>query len=294
MDNLNIDMGTLYELALAYGVQFLTAVAIFMIGKWASKAVTRVACNVMEKANVDKTLISFAKNIIYALLVTFVAVAALGQLGIETTSIAAVFAAAGLAIGLALQGSLSNLAAGVMIILFRPFKVGDFIEAAGVAGSVDDLNIFTTTLKTPDNKSIIVPNNSITGGNITNFSARDTRRIDLVVGIGYDDDIKAAKKLFEKVLKAEKRILAEPEPTIAVMELGASSVDFAIRPWVKSGDFWSVKCDLTEALKIEMDKAGISIPYPQQDVHIHTTANENETKKAKAPAKKKTTKKKAA
>lgn len=278
--NIDIDMGTLYELALAYGVKFITALCIFLIGKWVARTITKFACRLMEKSKVDKTLVSFAENVMYAIMLTFVVVAALGQLGIETTSIAAVLAAAGLAVGLALQGSLSNLAAGVMIILFRPFKVGDYIDAAGVSGSVDDLNIFTTTLKTPDNKSIIVPNNSITSGNITNFSARDTRRIDMVFGIGYDDDIKKAKKLFEKLVKADKRILDDPAPTIAVSELADSSVNFVVRPWVKSEDYWAVKFELTEKIKLEMDKAGLSIPFPQQDIHIH--ANDEVKKKLAA------------
>ena len=263
---------TLMNYISLYSLKVLGAIAIFLIGKWAVRLATNLAKKLMVKGDVDTTLVSFVGNIAYALGMTFVVIASLGQLGVETTSLAAILAAAGLAIGLALQGSLSNLAAGVMIVLFRPFKVGDFIEANGVSGSVDDLNIFTTTLKTGDNKSIIIPNAAVTSGNITNFSARDTRRIDMVFGVGYGDDLKKVKKLLEKAIKADKRILAEPATLVAVSELADSSVNFVVRPWVKSGDYWAVKFDLLEKVKIDMDKAGISIPYPQQDIHLHADA----------------------
>ena len=277
-----------------YGLKIVAAVAIFYIGKFLIKKGTGFARKLMEKANMDKTLVSFLGNIIYALGLTFVVIATLGQLGIQTASLAAIIAAAGLAVGLALQGSLSNLAAGVMIILFRPFKVGDFVEAAGTSGVVEDISIFTTQLKTGDNKTIIVPNSNVTGGTITNYSAKDTRRIDMVFGIGYDDDIKKAKKLLEKIVTSDKRVLKDPAPTIAVAELADSSVNFVVRPWVKSADYWDVKFDLTEAVKLEMDKAGISIPYPQQDVHLH--ANDSVVQSLTGPKKtaKKATKKKAA
>ncbi len=270
----NMEMGAMTELIITYGIKFALAIVIFVVGRWVAKALTNVLVKMMEKAKIDKTLVSFSRNIAYTLMLVFVIIAALGQLGVETTSIAAVIAAAGLAVGLALQGSLSNLAAGVMIVLFRPFKVGDFIDAAGTSGTVDDLNIFTTTLKTLDNKSVIVPNSKITDGNITNFSANSTRRIDLTFGIGYDDDLKAAKKLLMKIVKADKRVLKDPEPFVAVSELADSSVNFVVRVWVERTDFAAVKHDMLEKVKLEFDAAGISIPYPQQDLHLHAANDE--------------------
>ena len=257
------------ELALRYGVQLLTAIAIFVIGRWAAKAVTGILRKAMSKAKADEMLVGFLSNIVYGLLLTFIVIAALSQLGIETTSLAAILAAAGLAIGLALQGSLSNFAAGVMIIIFRPFKKGDYVEAAGTAGSVNDINIFTTTLKTPDNKMVIIPNSSVTGGNITNYSAESKRRIDMVFGIGYNDDIKKAKQVLEQIIASDERILSDPEPVVAVSELADSSVNFVVRPWAKTADYWAVKWDITEKVKETFDKEGISIPFPQQDVHMH-------------------------
>lgn len=264
--NLSMDAVTSY--IAIYGFKVLAALAIFFIGKWAAKLGISFAKTVMKKSNIDDTLIGFAGNILYGLAMAFVAIAALSQLGVETTSLAAILAAAGLAIGLSLQGSLSNLASGVMIILFRPFKNGDFIEAAGVAGVVEEISIFTTQIKTGDNKQIIVPNGSITAGAITNYSAKSERRIDMVIGVGYDDDLSKVKKTLEKLVKADKRILKDPETTIAVAELGDSSVNLVVRPWVKSEDYWGVKFDLTEAIKTTFDKEGISIPYPQQALHV--------------------------
>lgn len=278
MDAINIDVLTQY--ASLYGLKVLGALAIFFIGKWFVRMGTNLCKKLMEKANIDKTLVTFGGNIIYALGLTFVVVAAISQMGVETTSLAAIIAAAGLAVGLALQGSLSNLAAGVMIILFRPFRVGNYVEVAGTAGTVDDLNIFTTTLKTPDNKIIIVPNSKITDGNITNYSAQDRRRVDMVFGIGYGDDIKKAKEILKAIADADERILKEPAVQIAVSELGESSVNFVMRPWVKSGDYWDVKFEVTEKVKMEFDKNGISIPFPQRDVHVH--ADENIVKKLAA------------
>jgi len=257
------------ELALRYGVQLLTAIAIFVIGRWAAKAVTGILRKAMSKAKADEMLVGFLSNIVYGLLLTFIVIAALSQLGIETTSLAAILAAAGLAIGLALQGSLSNFAAGVMIIIFRPFKKGDYVEAAGTAGSVNDINIFTTTLKTPDNKTVIIPNSSVTGGNITNYSAESKRRIDMVFGIGYNDDIKKAKQVLEEIVASDERVLKDPAPVVAVSELADSSVNFVVRPWVKTADFSVVRWDITEKVKESFDKEGISIPFPQQDVHMH-------------------------
>jgi small conductance mechanosensitive channel len=223
----------------------------------------------MTKAEVDDTLISFVGNLTYIALLVFVIIAAINQLGIQTTSFIAVIGAAGLAIGLALQGSLANFAAGVLMIIFRPFKVGDFVEAAGVAGVVEAVQIFTTQLKTPDNKTIIIPNASVTGGSITNFSAKDTRRVDMVIGVGYGDDLKKVREILEDILAKDDRILKDPEPTIGVLELADNSVNFAVRPWVKTGDYWGVYFDVTETVKRRFDEEGISIPYPQRDVHLY-------------------------
>jgi small conductance mechanosensitive channel len=205
----------------------------------------------------------------YIALLVFVVLAALGQLGIQTTSFIAVIGAAGLAIGLALQGSLSNFAAGFLMIIFRPFKVGDYIEGAGVAGTVEVIQIFTTQLKTPDNKTVIIPNAALTAGNITNYSAKGTRRVDLVFGIGYGDDIDHAKNVIMDVLAKEERILKDPATTIGVVELADSSVNFAVRPWVKADDYWNVYFNLTENIKKSFDSEGISIPFPQRDVHMY-------------------------
>jgi small conductance mechanosensitive channel len=213
-------------------------------------------------------LARFLGNILYAVLLVAVIIAAVDQLGVNTTSLLAVFGAAGLAVGLALQNSLSNFSAGVMLIIFRPFKVGDFIEAAGVTGVVEEVQIFNTLLKTPDNREIIVPNGQIYSGTITNFSARDTRRIDLVFGIGYDDDIKKAKQLIEQIMTADDRILKEPAAAVALGELADSSVNINVRPWVKSENYWPVRADLLENVKAAFDANGISIPFPQRDVHM--------------------------
>ena len=245
------------------------AAAILFGGIWLAKQIKKYVVLMMEKRNVDALLASFSSNIVYVALVAFVVIAALSQLGIQTTSFVAIIGAAGLAIGLALQGSLANFASGVMIIAFRPFKVGDFIEAGGVAGVVEGIQIFSTQMRTGDNKAIILPNSGITSGNITNYSAKDTRRVDMVFGIGYDDDIKKTKDILMELITDDERILKDPEPLVAVSELGDSSVNFVVRPWVNSADFWGVKFDYTEAVKLRFDKEGISIPYPQQDLHLH-------------------------
>jgi small conductance mechanosensitive channel len=268
-----VDTNILTVYALEYGQAILFALLIFIFGKWLAKAVSSVIKRTLKRHKVDDTLVSFISNIAFALLFAFVIIAALSQLGVETTSLAAVFAAAGLAIGLALQGSLSNFAAGVLIIAFRPFRAGDYIEAAGTSGTVEEVSIFTTTLKSPDNKTIIVPNGSITTDTITNYSARATRRLDMVVGIGYGDDIKKAKKVLEEILASDERILKDPAPTIGVLELGESSVNLAVRPWVKTGDYWGVHFDLHEIVKTRFDEEGISIPFPQRDLHMIQAAS---------------------
>ena len=252
-----------------YGVKFLTAIVVFIVGLLVTKYVTKLSVTVMKKVKMDAVLVSFFSKIVKSLLLAFVIIASVEQLGVDTTSLAAMIAAAGLAIGLALQGSLSNFAAGVMIIATRPFKIGDYVEVSGVGGSIKDLSIYNTILVTPDNKVITVPNSKITSENIVNFSAMDTRRVDMVFGIGYADDIAKAKKVINKVIKGDDRILAEPEPLIAVSELADSSVNFNVRPWVKKEDYWNVYYDTHEKVKIAFDKEGITIPFPQRELHVH-------------------------
>jgi len=217
----------------------------------------------------DAALVHFVLSLVYWGLLAIVVIAALGQLGIQTASFVAIIGAAGLAIGLALQGSLSNFASGVLLLVFKPFKAGDFVEAAGTAGSIEKIQIFTTELVTPDNKQIIIPNSAITGGTITNYSAKDTRRVDLTIGISYDDDIDKARELIFDEISKDDRILKEPEPVVLVMTLGDSSVNFAVRSWAATSDYWPVYTSLTESIKKRFDKDGISIPFPQTDVHIH-------------------------
>jgi small conductance mechanosensitive channel len=253
-------------------IQFAVAAAILIIGLWLAKRLKNIIANMMVKRGVDAMLASFVSSIAHILISAFVLIAALGHLGIQTTSLVAIIGAAGLAIGLALQGSLANFASGVMIITFRPFKVGDFVEAGGAVGVVEGIQMFSTQMKTGDNKAIIIPNANITGGNITNYSANDTRRVDLVFGIGYDDDIKKAKDLLHDIVSNDERILKDPATVIAVSELADSSVNFIVRPWVNAADYWGVYWDLTEAVKLRFDAEGISIPYPQQDVHMHQAA----------------------
>jgi small conductance mechanosensitive channel len=252
-----------------FGINIAMAILIYIVGKIVVKILVNVFGKLMAKSDYDDMLINFLKSIVSALLMVFVIIAALGQLGVDTTSLAAILAAAGLAIGLSLQGSLSNFAAGVMLLVFRPFKAGDFVDAGGAAGTVISIGIFTTLMNTPDNKEIIVPNGQIYSGTITNFSAKDTRRVDMVFGIGYDDDLKKAKSILEEMVAADPRVLKEPAAQVAVSELGDSSVNFVVRPWAASSDFWGVKFDLTEAIKLRFDAEGISIPYPQMDVHVH-------------------------
>jgi small conductance mechanosensitive channel len=259
----------IWELLTIYGLKVIAAIAVFVIGRWIAKLLTAFTEKLMNKRQVDPTIISFVANLIYIALLVFVVLAALGQLGIQTTSFIAVIGAAGLAIGLALQGSLSNFAAGFLMIIFRPFKVGDFIEGAGVAGTVEAIHIFTTQLLTPDNKTVIVPNASLTAGNITNYSTKGTRRVDLVFGIGYGDDIDHGKKVIWEVLNKETRILKDPAPTVMLIELANSSVNFAVRPWVTATDYWGVYSSLTENIKRSFDAEGISIPFPQRDLHIY-------------------------
>jgi small conductance mechanosensitive channel len=259
----------IYDLVMLYGVKVIAAITIFIIGRWVAKGFRSVIHRLMDKKKIDPTITGFVGNLTYMGLLVFVIIAALGQLGIQTTSFIAILGAAGLAIGLALQGSLSNFAAGFLMIIFKPFKVGDYVEAAGVAGTVETIQIFTTTLNTPDNKTVIVPNSGVTGGNIVKGTAKGTRRADMVFGIGYDDDIDKAKQIIAEVLGKDDRILKDPPIKIAVSELADSSVNIVVRPWVSIENYWGVYFDAMENIKKAFDAAGISIPYPQRDVHLY-------------------------
>lgn len=283
---MDLDFNALLQILTLYGLRLVYAVAIFFVGKWIAHRIAKIARAMMKRARIEETLVSFAEHVIYAALLVFVVIAALSQLGIETTSMAAALAAAGLAVGLALQGSLSNLAAGVMIILFRPFKVGDYVEAGGTGGTVEDISIFTTSFKTPDNKHVIVPNNEITAKIITNYSAKKERRIDLVISVSYGDDLAKVKKILTRIVDAHEKVLEKPEPVVAVLELAASSVDFAVRPWVKTIDYWDVRFDLLETIKNTFDKEGITLPFPQYDLNVKNVLGPNQVAKAaKAPKK---------
>ena len=279
LENLDIQ-SLLNDYALPWGINIFMALAIFVIGRWIARLLVGLISRLMNKAGVDPILIGFVTSISNAVLLLFIIIAALDRLGVDTTSFVALIAAAGLAVGLALQGSLQNFASGVLLIIFRPFKVGNYIEAGGTAGVVEEIGIFSTRMKTGDNREIIVPNGAIYGSNITNYSARDTRRIDMVFGIGYDDDLRKARAIIQSMIDADERILKEPAPLIAVGELADSSVNFNVRPWAATSDYWAVRFDLNEKIKLAFDDAGITIPYPQRDVHIHNMAPD------KTPAKK--------
>jgi small conductance mechanosensitive channel len=254
-----------------YGLRVVGAIVVLVVGWLVAKTVRGWTRRLLTRSNTDATLVPFVSNLVYYLLLTFVVVAVLGLFGIPTTSFIAVLGAAGLAVGLALQGTLSNFAAGVMLLVFRPFKVDDFIEAGGATGKVIEIGIFSTTLHTPDNVRIVIPNSGVYGGMVKNFSANDTRRNDLVVGISYDDDIGKAIDTIRGVIDADSRVLPEPAPQIAVSEMADSSVNLVVRPWCRAEDYWPMRFDLTRALKEQLEAAGCSIPYPQTDVHVHST-----------------------
>ena len=256
------------DMGIDISIKVLSALAIYFVGKLIVRIVVKALATVMQKQEVDKTLESFICNLVRTVLMVVVIIAAIGAIGIQTTSFIAIFGAAGLAVGLALQGSLSNFASGVLIVLFRPYRVGDWIEAAGISGAVEQVQILTTILKTGDNKQIIVPNSQIMDSIITNYSANSTRRVDMVIGVSYDDDLDKVRETIQELVAADERILDEPACLIAVSALADSSVNFAVRPWVKTADYSGVMFDLTEAIKKRFDKEGITFPFPQQDVHI--------------------------
>ncbi len=266
MDNI---VERIVEFAALYGLRVIGAIVIFVIGRWVAKLVRQVVERMLTKGNVDTTLVKFAGNLTYGLLIVVVVLAALNQVGVQTTSFIAIIGAAGLAIAFALQGSLANFAAGIMLIVFRPFAVGNFVQAGGEMGIVEEITLFTTQMRSPDNKVIIVPNSNITGGNIVNFSAKETRRVDLTIGVSYSDDLQKVKAVLADILAKDERILKDPEPTIGVVALADSSIDFAVRPWVNATDYWGVYFDTLQTVKERFDAEGIQIPFPQRDIHIY-------------------------
>jgi small conductance mechanosensitive channel len=261
----------LQEWIALYGLKVVAALAILIIGRFAAIGIRSVIRRLLQKSRLDDTLVSFVTSLSYVTIMAFVLIAAVAQLGVQTTSFVAIVGAAGLAVGLALQGSLANFAAGILMIIFKPFKVGDFIEGGGVSGVVEEIGIFTTELKSPDNKKIIVPNGKMTSDNIVNYTAKDSRRVDIVTGVSYGDDINKVKTVLNDILSNDGRILKDPAPTIGILELADSSVNFAVRPWVKTEDYWNVFFATQESIKKRFDAEGINIPFPQQDVHIYRT-----------------------
>ncbi|BAI80743.1 mechanosensitive ion channel, MscS family [Deferribacter desulfuricans SSM1] len=263
-----MDWNVYRGILIGYTIKVVLAILIIIVGRFLSKKISKLAGLGLKKANADEMLVDFLSDLLYYALFIISVVIALNTLGFKTTSLAAIIGAATLAIGLSLQSNLSNFGSGVLILLTKPFKVGDFVEVGGISGSVQKISIFNTELLTPDNKKIIVPNSSIIGNPITNFSANDTRRVDLTIGISYESDIKKAKAILEKIVNSDGRILKEPACTIAVAELADSSINIVVRPWVKASDYWAVKFDLLERIKERFDAEGVVIPYPQMDVHV--------------------------
>jgi small conductance mechanosensitive channel len=271
---MNVNVDAIWLWVSTYSLNIIGAILIFIVGKWLARRISRLLAKLLEKNRVDLALVNFLSNMTYYTLVVLVVVAAAGRLGINTASFLTIIGAAGLAVGLALKDSLANFAAGVMLVLFRPFTIGDVVSAAGITAKVENITIFNTLFCTPDNQLIIVPNGKIMSDIITNINAKETRRIDLTVGISYSDDMAKTKEILAGLAKEDSRILVDPAPTVAVAELADSSVNLVFRPWVKTGDYWDVRFDLTETIKNSLDEAGISIPFPQQDVHLFVDKEE--------------------
>ena len=272
---MNINIDAVWSWVSAYSINIIGAILIFIVGKWLARRIANLLTKLLEKHNVELTLVNFITNLAYYTLIVLVVVAAAGRLGINTTSFLTIIGAAGLAIGLALKDSLSNFAAGVMLVLFRPFTIGDVVSTAGITAKVEKITIFNTLFCSPDNQLIIVPNNKIISDIITNINAKDTRRVDLTVGISYSDDMLKTKEILARLAEEDSRVLTDPAPTIAVAELADSCVNLVFRPWVKTGDYWDVRFGLTEKIKNRLDEAGISIPFPQQDVHLFVEKEES-------------------
>ncbi|KAA1213674.1 small-conductance mechanosensitive channel MscS [Vibrio cholerae] len=257
------------DLLIQYGVNVISAILILFIGNLVVKGVAGSVANVLKKKEMDKAVVDFIHGLVRYTLFIIVLIAALSRIGVQTASVVAVIGAAGLAVGLALQGSLSNFAAGVLIVAFRPFKSGDYVEIGGVAGSVDSIQIFQTVLKSPDNKMVVVPNSAVIGGAITNYSRHETRRVDMVIGVSYKSDLQKTKRVLRETLEKDPRILKDPDMTIGVLALADSSINFVVRPWCKTADYWAVYFDSMQAIKEALDANGIEIPFPQMDVHLN-------------------------
>lgn len=254
-------------------INLLIAIAIFVVGKWLARRVQNTLEKILRNREVDEVLVDFLGTITSTLIIIVAVIAAVDQMGIPATSFMAVLGAAGLAVGLALKDSLSNFASGVMLVLFRPFTKGDFVDAGGILGTVDEIHLVSTILTTPDNKQIIVPNALMYTSAITNYSAKDTRRVDMVIGVGYGDDLKVAAKILNKICQEHPKVMDEPAPKVFINNLGESSVDFVVRPWVKSEDYWGVLADILETSKVELEAAGCNIPFPQRDIHLHQVSS---------------------
>jgi small conductance mechanosensitive channel len=265
-----------YTLLAEYGFRVLGAVLIFVVGRWVAKLVSGLAAKGMKTAKVDATLIPFLENLAFSAMLVFVAIAALANLGVEMTSVIAMLGAAGLAVGLALQGSLANFASGVLLLVFKPFRVGDFVEIGGAEGAVQAIHVFNTVINTSDNVRVVVPNAQVTGGSIRNYTINGTRRVDLIVSVSYSDDLKKARRVLESVLAQDERVLADPAPVVAVAKMGESSIDLVVRPWIKvarMADYWSAYFALTEKCKLAIEEHGMTIPFPQRDINIKSAAS---------------------
>ena len=269
-----VENANLIELLTNGAINLVIAIMIFVVGKWLAHRVQNTLEKLLRKRQVEEVLVDFLGTISSVLIIIVAVVAAFDTLGIPATSFMAIIGAAGLAIGLALKDSLSNFASGVMLVLFRPFAKGDFIEAGGVTGTVNEIHLVSTLLTTPDNKLITVPNALMFTSSITNYSAKDTRRVDMAIGVGYNDDLKVAAKVLAKICNEHPLVLKDPEPKIFINNLGDSSVDFVVRPWAKSEDYWTVLADVLETAKVELEAAGCNIPYPQTDVHLHQVSQD--------------------
>lgn len=268
MENLEGLLKQAPDLVMTYGLKILFAIIIFFVGKYFSGVAQKLVRKLLNSRKIDPTVVSFVANLTWAVVFVFTVIATLGQIGVQTASLVAVIGAAGLAIGLALQGSLSNFASGVLMVLFRPCRVGDYIEAAGIAGTVDEITIFSTKLRTPDNKVIVAPNSAIMNGTITNYSASENRRIDLVIGVSYSADIALTKKVLTDILDNNQYVLKDPSYTVGLSELANSSINFVVRPWVKTADYWTARFEILEQIKNALDAANIEIPFPQMDIHV--------------------------
>ncbi|WP_198780608.1 mechanosensitive ion channel family protein [Shewanella putrefaciens] len=268
MENLEGLLKQAPDLVMTYGLKILFAIIIFFVGKYFSGVAQKLVRKLLNSRKIDPTVVSFVANLTWAVVFVFTVIATLGQIGVQTASLVAVIGAAGLAVGLALQGSLSNFASGVLMVLFRPCRVGDYIEAAGIAGTVDEITIFSTKLRTPDNKVIVAPNSSIMNGTITNYSASENRRIDLVIGVSYSADIALTKKVLTDILDNNQYVLKDPAYTVGLAELANSSINFVVRPWVKTADYWTARFEILEQIKNALDAANIEIPFPQMDIHV--------------------------